>query len=106
MTPVSLGEDRLLVLYNQRRGRQAIKMCLVTFTEDKWTVHHESVMYDARTIYRRSEEVQSGIDELEAFVFGFPTAIPLQDGSFLATHWCVKDGRCGIRWTRLKIEWS
>jgi len=106
MTPVSLGEDRLLVLYNQRHGQQAIKMCLVTFTEDKWAVHHESVMYDARTTYRRAEGVQSGIDELDGFAFGFPTAIPLQDGSFLATHWCVEDGRCGIRWTRLKIEWS
>ncbi|MEO2032390.1 MAG: sialidase family protein [Planctomycetaceae bacterium] len=106
MTPIYLGGSRLLVLYNQRHGQQAIKMCLVTFTDDRWTVHHESVMYDARTSYERTHSVQSGIDELDAFEFGFPTAIPLQDGSYLATHWCVENGKCGIRWTRLQIDWS
>lgn len=105
MTPVPLGGNRLLVLYNQRHGQQAIKMCLVTFSESDWTVHHEDVLYDAQTFYQRSASVQSGIDELDDFAFGFPTAIPLQDGSFLATHWCVEKGRCGTRWTRLGVEW-
>lgn len=106
MTPVFLGDDRLLVLYNHRRGEQSIRMCLVTFTDDAWTVHHESVMYDARTVYQRPDSAQTGIDELDDFAFGFPTAVPLQDGTFLATHWCVEDGRCGIRWTRLQINWD
>ena len=77
----------------------------MTFSESEWTVHHEDVLYDAETFYERSASVQSGIDELDDFAFGFPTAIPLQDGSFLATHWCVEQGRCGIRWTRLGVEW-
>ena len=63
-------------------------------------------MYDTSTIYERSASVESGIDELNDFAFGFPTAILLQDGSFFATHWCVEDGRFGIRWTRLKVNWS
>lgn len=105
MTPIPLGEDRLLVLFNQRHGDQAIKMCLVTISESEWTVHHEDVLYDARTFYERSDSVRSGIDELDNFAFGFPTAIPLQDGTFLATHWCVENGRCGIRWTRLSVQW-
>ncbi len=105
MTPVYLGDDRLMVLYNQRHGQQAIKMCLVTFTDDHWTVHHESVLYNTHTTYKRSASVQSGIDELQTFAFGFPTAIPLHGGLFLATHWCVEDGKCGIRWTRLKVDW-
>jgi len=29
----------------------------------------------------------------------------LQDGSYLATHWCKEKGRFGINWTRLHIEW-
>ena len=106
MTPIYLGNDRLLVLYNQRHGQQAIRMCLVTFRDDSWIVHHESMLYDARAFYERSASVESGIDELNGFAFGFPTAIPLRDGSYLATHWCVEDGKCGIRWTRLKIEWA
>ena len=40
-----------------------------------------------------------------AFRFGFPTATRLHDGTFLATHWSVEDGRCGIRWTKLRVDW-
>ncbi|MBM80726.1 MAG: hypothetical protein CMJ78_09050 [Planctomycetaceae bacterium] len=105
MTPIYLGGDRLLVLYNQRHGEQCIKMCLITFTDSEWTVHHEGVLYDARSVYERADTVHSGIDELDDFAFGFPTAIPLADGSYFATHWCVEDGRYGIRWTRLKVDW-
>ena len=34
MTPVALGGDRLLVLYNRRYGDQGIVMLLVTFTDE------------------------------------------------------------------------
>jgi len=105
LTSIPLGDDRLLVLYNRRYGEQAIVMCLVTFTADNWTVHHEDVLYDAKSYHQRSAEVQSGIDELAAFAFGFPTAIRLQNGMLLATHWCVENGTCRIRWTRLWIDW-
>ncbi len=106
MTPIPLGGDRLLVLYNRRYGEQGIIMNLVTFTEDAWTVHDENVMYDARAQRDRTAGHASGVDELASFQFGFPTAILLQDGSYLATHWCVENGVCGIRWTKLRIAWS
>ena len=105
MTPVYLGQNRLLVLYNRRHGDQAIMMCLVTLADGRWTVHHESIMYDANTTYERTEDITSGIDELDDFAFGFPTAIPLADGTFLATHWSHEAGHCGIRWTQLKVDW-
>jgi len=105
MTPVPLGDDRLLVLYNRRYGEQAIMMCLVTFTQDDWTIWHESTMYDAKAHRKRAADLESGIDELDSFAFGFPTAIALQDGSHLATHWCVENGVCGIRWTKLRVTW-
>ena len=95
MTPVSLGGDRLLVLYNRRYGDQGIVMLLVTFTDRAWRVECEDMMYDAGA--RRDRRTGSGVDEMEAFRFGFPTATRLHDGTFLATHWCVEDGRCGIR---------
>jgi len=105
MSTLPLGNDRLLVLYNRRYGRQAIVMCLVTFTEDTWTVHHEELLYDAQAFHKRDPSLASGIDELNAFAFGFPTSIKLHDGSILATHWCVEGGKCGIRWTKLKVDW-
>jgi hypothetical protein len=105
MTPIPLGDDRLLVLYNRRYGEQAIVMCLVTTADDGWTVHHEDILYDANTVRQRGADVKSGIDELDSFAFGFPTAIHLRDGTLLATHWSVENGTCGIRWTRLRVDW-
>lgn len=105
MTPVPLGDNRLLVLYNRRYGQQAVVGCLVTFDAEGWTVHAEQVVYDAQATHQRPDEIESGIDELNDFAFGFPTAIRLHDGALLATHWSVERGVCGIRWTRLAIDW-
>ena len=105
MTPIPLGDDRLLVLYNRRYGDQGIVMALVTFTEEAWTIHFEDLMYDARTQRDRPEELETGVEEFDTFMFGFPTAIRLQDGTYLATHWCKEGETFGIRWTRLRIDW-
>ena len=104
MTPIPLGGDRLLVLYNRRYGEQGVVMSLVTFTEDAWTVHYEDLLYDANARRERPEGLESGVDEFDAFEFGFPTAIPLQDGSHLATHWCKEGERFGVRWTKLRVD--
>lgn len=105
MTPVPLGGDRLLVLYNRRYGAQGVVMNLVTFTDDSWTVHCEGLLYDAKASRERPEGLDSGVDEFDTFQFGFPTAIRLQDGTYLATHWCKEGERFGIRWTKLRVVW-
>ncbi len=105
LTPIPLGGDRLLVLYNRRYGDQGIVMALVTFSEDAWQVHYEGIMYDASSRRSRPDDIQSGVEELDGFQFGFPTALRLHDGTFLATHWSHESGRCGIRWTKLRIHW-
>ncbi len=105
MTPIPLGGDRLLVLYNRRYGHQGVVMALVTFTEDAWTVHHEDLMYDAKATHERPEGLDTGVQEFDTFEFGFPTAIPLRDGTYLATRWCKEKGAFGIRWTKLRIDW-
>ena len=106
MTPVPLGGDRLLVLFNRRYGEQGIVMCLVTFTEDFWTVHHEGLLYDARQTRDRPDGETDGREELKSFEFGFPTALRLSDGTFLTTHWCKEQGRFGVNWTKLRVDWS
>jgi hypothetical protein len=105
MTPLPLGGDRMLVLYNRRYGAQGIVACLVTFDDTAWAVHHEQLFYDARSSRAGPSAGKTGVDELDSFQFGFPTAIRLQDGAFLATHWCVEAGVCGIRWTKFRIDW-
>ncbi len=105
MTPVSLGHDRLLILYNRRYGEQGIVMGLVTFTDSEWKVHFEGLLYDAGKTRPKSLSPGKGAEELKSFEFGFPTAIRLFDGTILATHWCKEKGRFSIRWTKLRIDW-
>ena len=105
LTPFSLGDDRLLGLYNRRYGEQGVVMCLGTGTDDRWTIHHEGLLYDAKRARERAADVDYGVDEFEDFQFGFPTAIRLQDSTYLTTHWSVENGVCGIRWTQLRIDW-
>ena len=105
MTPLPLGGDRLLVLYNRRYGQQGIVAVLATFTDTAWSVHHEQLLYDARAHRDGPNAGNTGVDELASFQFGFPTAIRLQDGTFLETHWCVEQGVSGIRWTKFRIDW-
>ncbi len=105
MTPIHLGDNRLLILYNRRYGKQGIVMDLVTFTERAWEVHYEGLLYDAGKNRQLPADLKSGASELKAFEFGFPTAIGLSDGTFLATHWCKEKGKFSIRWTKLRINW-
>lgn len=105
MSVLPLGGDRLLVLNNRRYGAQGIVMSLVTFTETGWKVHLESLLYDARALRAGPGAGATGVDEFASFQFGFPTAIRLQDGTVLATHWCHELGTCGIRWTKIAVDW-
>ena len=103
MTPIWLGGNRLLVLYNRRYGEQAVMMCLVTFTDDSWRVEFEDVLWSAAAHRDRPDDAESGIDEFDAFQFGLPSAIRLDDRELLAVHWCQEGGEFGIRWTRLRL---
>ena len=105
MSTVYLGDDRLLVLYNRRYGTQGIVGCLATFTPDAWTVHHESLIYNALAHRDGPNSGLTGVDELASFQFGFPTAIPLHDGDYLVTSWSVENNVTGIRWTKIRVHW-
>lgn len=104
MSTLPLGDDRLLVLYNRRYGQQGIVMAVVRFTENSWELLEEGLLYDAKASREKPPEGQDGVDELASFQFGFPTAIRLQDGTILATHWCVEQELSSIRWTKLAVE--
>jgi BNR repeat-like domain len=107
MSAIPLGNDRLLLLYNRRYGNQGIVMALVNFSGDgPWEIVHEGMMYDTNSFNERSKDVTFGIDEFDDFAFGYPTAIPLQDGNIFATFWCKEEGKFVIRWTKLKVDWS
>jgi hypothetical protein len=101
---VPFDGDRVILLYNRRYGDQGIVMALAQVTGETWPIAFEGLLYDAKA--RREGRIrEGGVEEMNDFAFGFPTAIRLHDGTYLATNWSVEDGRCGIRWTRLKVDW-
>jgi len=106
LTPVWLGGDRMLVLYNRRYGQQGVQMCLVRFNDTAWTVEYEGTLWDATSSRQRSPSVTSGIDEFDSFAFGLPSALRLDEETLLAVHWCKESGVFGIRWTRIHVALS
>ncbi len=104
MSTLPLGGDLILFLYNRRYGKQGIVMGLARFQDTSWNLLEDGLLYDAQASREKPPEGQDGVDELASFQFGFPTAIRLQDGTILATHWCVEGELSSIRWTRLALE--
>ncbi len=104
LTVVPYDGDRVILLYNRRYGAQGIVMALATLAEHDWPIAFEGLLYDARA-RRDGRQRSDGVDEMIDFKFGFPTAIRLHDGTFLATNWSVEDGHCGIRWTKFRVDW-
>jgi hypothetical protein len=102
MTPVWLGDDRFLVIYNHRFGHQCVQMLLVRANSDHWDVEFEGMMYDGQSTLELTDDVSSQ-EQIRLIKFGYPTALRLNDSTFLATHWCEEDGVCGIRWTLLHV---
>jgi hypothetical protein len=102
MTPIWLGGDRFLVLYNRRFGEQSVQMCLVRAVDSSWTLEFEGTLWNARTMLELNSEVSSQ-EEIRRIQFGYPMALRLDNETVLAVHWCVEEGVCGIRWTRLRV---
>ena len=101
---VPLGGQRVMLLYNRRYGDQGIVMALAEITDEDWPIRFEGLMYDAKA-RREGRQRQDGVSEMFDFAFGFPTAIRLLDGTYLATNWSVEGGHTGIRWTKLRVDW-
>ena len=104
MTPIWLGDDRLLVLYNKRFGDQSIQMCLVRAAESSWEVEFEDVLFDSRARLELTDEISSQ-EQIRLIEFGYPMGVRLDGDTALTVHWCVEEGVSCIRWTRLKVSW-
>ena len=103
MTPIGLGDDSFLILYNKRFGQQSVQMCLVRAAGASWDIEFEGTMYDGHSQLELTDEVSSQ-EQIGLIRFGFPTAVRLDAETFLATHWCEEESVCGIRWTRLSLS--
>ena len=104
MTPVWLGDDRYLIVYNKRFGDQSVQMCLVRASGSSWTIDFEGTLFDGRAKLELSDEISSQ-EQIGLIKFGYPMGMRLDDSTMLTVHWCEEDGVCGIRWTRLHVDW-
>ena len=104
MTPVWLREDRYLILYNRRFGDQSVQMCLVRVSGSCWSLEFEGTLFDGRARLALADDVSSQ-EQIGLIQFGYPMGLRLGDDTVLTVHWCVEEGVCGIRWTRLRVKW-
>ncbi len=104
MTPIWLGDDRFMVLYNKRFGDQSIQMCLVRAVEDRWELSFEDILYDSRAKLELTNEISSQ-EQIRLIEFGYPMGVRMDDKTALTVHWCVEEGVSCIRWTQLQIIW-
>lgn len=103
MTPIWLGEDRFLVLYNKRFGEQSVQMCLVRASGDQWDIEFEGMLFDGHAKLELTDQISSQ-EQIALIQFGYPMGVRLSDDTVLTAHWCAEDGVCGIRWTRLRLS--
>ena len=104
MTPVWLGDDRYLIVYNKRFGDQSVQMCLVRASGSSWTIDFEGTLFDGQTKLELSDEISSQ-EQIGLIQFGYPMGVYLNEQTLLTVHWCAEDGVCGIRWTRVRLGW-
>ncbi len=105
MTPIWLGDDRFLVLYNRRFGEQSVQMCLVRTADSSWALDFEGTLWSARSTLELTSEISSQ-EEIRRIQFGYPMGVRLDQETVLTVHWCVEEGVCGIRWTRLRVVYD
>ena len=104
MTPIWLGDDRFVVLYNKRFGDQSVQMCLVRATSGSWEIEFEGMLFDGQARLELTDEVSSQ-EQIGLIQFGYPMGVYLNEQTLLTVHWCAEDGVCGIRWTRVRLGW-
>lgn len=101
LSTLPLGPDTILAVYNRRHRDPAIVAAVVRLRERVWSTVSEAVIYQPIRKVSRSEA--DAVLQMNAFGFGFPTAVRLPDHSILITFWSVDDGQCGVRWARLEV---
>jgi len=101
--PVSLGDGRLLLLYNRRyKERPGILAVLSPDEGRTWDTENQITVWDAagqgNVGFARNEGEMA---DMTTFAFGRPEATILPDGDILACFWCTGACITHVRWCRL-----
>lgn len=101
-TPLWLGGDRLLCVYNHRFGEPGVRAVLVRMSEENWKVEHELVIWGQSMRSTRQSDNVVGV--INHFRFGFPMVLRLSEQTVLISHWCMEDQQLVARWTRVELH--
>ncbi len=98
LTPLWLGEDNFLLIYNYRQAPQGIKVARAKIDETGCKIIEEQYLWQPQRPTEATDRViENGIDTFDDFKFGLPSITSLDNGKFLAVFWCFADGDYGIK---------
>jgi hypothetical protein len=99
LTPLWLGGDNFLLVYNYRQSPQGVKIAIANITDSKCQVVDEAFLWQPESAQMKPNTLENGdgIDSFDDFKFGLPSLTRLDDGTFLAVFWCYDQGSYGIK---------
>ena len=100
LTPLWLGDRKFLLIYNFRRQPQGIRVALADIDGKDCRIEEDDYLW---TPGQRTGSTREGIDSFDDFAFGLPSAMRLDDRTFLAVFWCKEDGVFGIRTIKFQL---
>ena len=92
----------LLSIHAHRAENPGLYVRLVDFTDDKWKVLHEKIIW-GRQIGQQTKHGQSLEKMFTSIRFGQPSLVRLNNREILATHWSIEGGQGRIRTHRLRL---
>jgi sialidase-1 len=96
-----LGENKLLTIHAHRAGDVGLYVRLVDFSNDKWDMLAEEVIWGNAKAQDTSKNI---IDQFANLRFGQPSLLRLSNDEILATFWCIEDGIGKVKTIRLRLH--
>lgn len=94
MSPLWLGENRFLLIYNYRNLPCGIKLAMVEISGNQCEILKDGYIWQPRTQIIDGETIaKEGIDTLDDIAFGLPSLLQLRENKFLAVFWALDEGK-------------
>lgn len=100
LTPLWLGDNQFLLVYNYRKSPQGIKLAFAEISAQECRILKDEYLWRPKT---NKNSAKSGINSFDDFAFGLPSATRLDDETFLVVFWCKENGIFGIRQIKFRI---
>lgn len=100
LTPLCLGGEKFLLIYNCRKSPQGIKLAIADISGNACRVLEDEYLWQPAN---SGDSMKKGIDSFDDFAFGLPSVVRLDTEIFLAVFWCKENGIFCIRGMKFRI---